>query len=119
MHIETQIKTKNTRTILTTSFTMIACIGLSACSFVELRPGAENIIFAKQGNGCEVVKTFTPEVKTSTLFIDRRPESIANELQILAQNGAYSLYANAIWPISEIKNGTQTFEVLNCTPNKS
>ena len=94
------------------------CIILSACSFVELKHGAENIIFAQKGDGCELVKSLTAEVKISTLFIDRRPEAIANELQILAQNEAYSVYANAIWPSSEIKEGKQTFEILKCTPER-
>tara|TARA_R110002073_G_scaffold23417_2_gene80126 strand:+ start:13440 stop:13793 length:354 start_codon:yes stop_codon:yes gene_type:complete len=116
MHIETQTKTRNTRNFLRKSSIACACIAITACSFVELKPGAEHIIFAKQGDDCEQLKAFTAEVKTSTLFIDRRPEAIANELQILAQNEAYSLYANAIWPISEIKEGKQNFDILICKP---
>lgn len=116
MHIETQTKTQNTRHFITKSLLVGLCLAFSACSFVELQPGAENIIFAKQGDGCERVKTFTAKVKTSTLFINRRPEAIANELQVLAQNEAFSSYANAIWPISDIKEGQQLFDILNCQP---
>lgn len=114
MHIETQTKTQNSRNFLTTLFVAGICTTLAACSFVELKPGAENIIFAQQGNGCELVKTFTAEVKTTTLFINRRAEAIAEELQILAQNKAYSLYANAIWPSSDINHGLQSFHLLRC-----
>jgi hypothetical protein len=116
MHIETQTKTLNTCNFLKKLFTVSSYLILTACSFVELKPGAENIIFAKQGDGCERVKTFTAQVKTSTLFIDRRAEAIAEELQILAQNEAYSSYANAIWPSSDINEGLQSFDLLRCSP---
>jgi hypothetical protein len=114
MHIETQTKTQNRANFLRKLFIVSTCISITACSFVELKPGAENIIFAKQGDGCERVKTFTAKVKTSTLFINRRAEAVAEELQILAQNEAYSLYANAIWPNSDIKDGQQNFDLLKC-----
>lgn len=89
---------------------------LGGCSFVELNKGAESIIFAPPGDGCEVIHTFEAEVKTSTLFIERQPKAIAAELQILAQNEAYKHYANAIWPVSEVEEGKQRFEILNCKP---
>lgn len=121
MHIETQTKTSNPSSFLIkTSLKKIYSIGLlatlTACSFVELKPGAENIIFARQGDGCELLKSFSAEVKTSTLFINRRPEAITEELQILAQNEAYAIYANAIWPVSEIVGGKQQFDLLRCNP---
>ena len=116
MHIETQTKTQNRTNFLKILFIASACISITACSFVELKPGAESIIFAKEGDGCERIQTFTAKVKTSTLFINRRAEAVAEELQILAQNEAYSLYANAIWPISDIKDGQQDFDLLRCHP---
>jgi hypothetical protein len=120
MRIETQTKTSKLCLFRKKQFLKkLGSIGLFAsiasCSFVELHGGAENIIFAQQGDGCELIKTFTAEVKTSTLFIiSRQPEAIAEELQMLAQNEAYALYANAIWPSSEIESGTQRFEILKC-----
>lgn len=116
MHIETQTKTQNTANFLRKLFIVSTCIAITACSFVELKPGAESIIFAKEGDGCERIQTFTAKVKTSTLFINRRAEAVAEELQILAQNEAYSLYANAIWPNSDIKDGQQDFNLLRCNP---
>ena len=121
MHIETQTKSSKLCLFRKKHFLKkLALISLLAsvasCSFVELQGGAENIIFAQQGDGCELIQTFTAEVKISTFFIDRRPEAIAEELQILAQNEAYTLYANAIWPSSDIENGKQRFELLKCKP---
>ncbi len=119
MHIETQTKTRKLSVFRNKSlFKMLGLAGLvtylTACSFVELQRGAENIIFAQEGNGCELVKLFDAEVKTSTFFISRKPEAIAEELQVLAQNEAYKVYANAIWPNSDIDNGTQNFKILKC-----
>lgn len=119
MHIETQTKTNNGFTFRKNHCLKMLCmagiiLAATACSFVELKPGAETIIFAKQGDGCELLETFTAEVKTSTFFISRRPRAIAEELQILAQNEAYKLYANAIWPSSEIEDGKQVFDLLRC-----
>lgn len=114
MHMETQSKTKKPSSFIKTLSVLAVVISLNACSFVELHRGAENIIFAQQGDGCEQVKEYSAEVKTTTLFIDRKPKAIAEELQILAQNEAYAIYANAIWPTSEIKDGIQTFDLLKC-----
>ena len=41
-------------------------------------------------------------------------KAIAEELQISAQNKAFELNANAIWPTSEIKNGEQVYDILKC-----
>ena len=49
--------------------------------------------------------------------MDRDPKVIAEELQTKAQNQAYRLYGNAIWPSSDIDDGKQSFEILNCQPN--
>ena len=116
MHIETQTKTQNTPNFLRKLFLASTCIVVTACSFIELKPGAERIIFAKEGDGCERIQTFTAKVKTSTLFINRRVEALAEELQVLAQNEAHALYANAIWPTSDIQDGQQDFDLLRCDP---
>mgnify|MGYP000123758612 CR=1 FL=1 len=114
MHMETQSKTKIRKSFFQTVSATLCIMSLTACSFVELNRGAENIIFSRQGDDCRQLQTFTAEVKTTTLFIDRRPKAIAEELQILAQNKAYAEHANAIWPVSEIEEGRQTFDILRC-----
>jgi hypothetical protein len=87
---------------------------LAGCSFVELTPGADRIIFANDQDTCQKLAEFSGSVKTSTLFIGRTEKAISEELQILAQNEAFRTNANAIWPISEIDEGYQEFEILNC-----
>ena len=117
MHIETQTKSHLRRHYPGKFFLFSLIASLSACSYVELQPGAQNIIFAKPGEDCVRIQTFAAEVKTTTLFMDRDPKVIADELQTMAQNQAYRLYGNAIWPSSEIDDGKQSFEILNCQPN--
>lgn len=115
MHIETQTKSPSPFRYL-----WLICVFsgffLSACSFVELQPGAQNIIFAKPGEDCTRIETFEAEVKTRTLLMKRDPRVIAEELQTLAQNHAYQRYANAIWPTTDVIDGKQNFEILNCEP---
>lgn len=117
MHIETQTKSHSSGHYPGKFLLFSLLASLSACSYVELQPGAHNIIFAKPGEDCERIQTFSAEVKTTTLFMDRDPKVIANELQTLAQNQAYRVYGNAIWPNAEVKDGKQNFEILNCQPN--
>jgi len=82
MHMETQSKTKIRKSFFQTISATLCIMSLTACSFVELNRGAENIIFSRQGDDCRQLQTFTAEVKTTTLFIDRRPKAIAEELNI-------------------------------------
>lgn len=86
---------------------------LNACSFVELHPGAQNIIFAKD-DSCQLVGSFEAKVNTENAYISRTEQAIAEELQILAQNEAFKKKANAIWPESDIDQGRQHFSLLRC-----
>ena len=87
---------------------------MQACSFVELSPGANQIIFANHQTSCQKIGEFQATVRTHTLLIGRTSIAIAEELQILAQNEAYEKRGNAIWPSSEVENGQQRFDILQC-----
>lgn len=116
MHIETQTKSHSAFRYLAIFSLFGALFSISGCSFVELQPGAQTIIFAKPGDGCKILETFQAQVKTRTLWMKRDPKVIAEELQIQAQNQAYKLYANAIWPFTEAEDGKQRFEIMSCEP---
>lgn len=94
-------------------YTCILSAVLASCSFIELQPGAKHVIFANDDT-CKLVDTFEAKVPTQNFFIDRTPKAIAEELQVLAQNAALQQQANAIWPESDIAEGTQTFKLLSC-----
>ncbi len=114
MHIETQTKSHSSAPRFRIFLLGSLMSALSACSFVELQPGAQSIIFAPPSDECRTLGNFTGEVKTSTLFIERDLKVIADELQTLAQNEAFRQYGNAIWPSSEVNDGSQSFVILDC-----
>ena len=102
--------TRNHQSVL---YTFILSIAIASCSFIQLQPGAKHVIFAHD-EACELVDTFEAKVPTENFFIERTAKAIAEELQILAQNAAFQGQANAIWPESDIIDGTQRFKLLNC-----
>ncbi len=95
--------------------TLLLPLTLISCSFVELLPGDHRIIYANNPDSCKKLKELVLTVKTTTFFISRSSKAIAEELQILAQNEAIRSYANAIWPVSEVKDGQQSFSILRCS----
>jgi len=87
---------------------------LTACSFVDTLPGAEHIILANHDSGCEKIGQTTVSVIHEVLYVDRSEDTIAEELQILAQNSAAKMGGNAIWPSSEVLNGEQSYHIFRC-----
>jgi hypothetical protein len=97
---------------------LLFVLPLFSCSFVELLPGSHNIIYASNIASCEKLKQMEFSVATTTFFITRSEHAIAEELEILAQNEAIRSHANAIWPVSIINDGRQSFSILRCTDNE-
>lgn len=89
---------------------------LSACSFVEVKPGAESIILANDENSCERLGSSTVSVIYEFGFISRSEETVEEELQVLAQNAAFKMGGNAIWPESGIEDGERSYTVFRCKP---
>lgn len=101
-----------------TAFAMIiSTVLMSACSFVELVPGADQVIFSQDMDSCKKLGETEVAVLAEFMYMDRDPQTIAEELQILAQNGAIKMGGNAIWAISEVIDGRQTFSILRCNPD--
>jgi hypothetical protein len=106
---------------------LLIALTLISCSFVEPLPGEHHITQVSrtlvipesdpQSDLCKTLKEMLFETKTTTFFIERSDKAIAEELQILARNEAIRSRANAIWPITEIENGKQSFLILRCARN--
>lgn len=94
--------------------TFLASVILCGCSFVDTIPGGEEIILAKPNSHCQSLGQSTVSVIDEFLLIDRNEETIEDELQTLAQNAAVRMGGNAIWPISEVKDGERSYKVLDC-----
>jgi len=114
MNRETQMKLNDLPSLPKKMALVMSIFALQACSFVELAPGANQIIFSNNHTSCQKVDEYHASVRTTTMLIDRSSKAIAEELQILAQNNAYKNKANAIWPSSEIRSGKQSFDILRC-----
>ncbi len=87
---------------------------LSACSFVELHPNAGNVILTNDASHCEKLEEFVAETSTTNFFIERAERGVAEDLQTLAQNRAHELFGNAIWPESDIENGSRRYSIFRC-----
>jgi len=114
MNSETQPKTVFCATQFARFLLISSFLAICGCSFVELDPGAQRVIYSNDLNSCQKIDTFSAKVQTEALLVERNAKAIAEELQMLAQNKAFGLDANAIWPTSEIESGEQSFDILVC-----
>lgn len=94
----------------------LAVLTLSACSFVELKPGADQISVVESAENCQRVGQSTVSVLHEIGFYDRKLEDINEQLVVLAKNAALRMGdgANAVRAISGIEEGARTFEILRC-----
>ena len=90
-------------------------LSLTACSFVEPIPGSESIILSQHQESCKKLGNTTVKVLDKTFGISRKKDAIEQELQILAQNSAVKMGGNAIWPVSEIKEGERSYHIFLCS----
>lgn len=91
---------------------------LTACTWVELDPGAEEVrvVEAVHVTNCKFMGTTTVSVKSDVASLKRDPAKIKDELEILAQNEALRLKGDTLVAATEIKEGEQTFKVYKCKP---
>jgi hypothetical protein len=90
---------------------------LSACTWVELTPEGEKVTVAKAEHvtNCKFAGTTTVSVKSKTVG-ERDLGKIKTELETLARNEASKLKGDTVVPVTEIKEGEQTFKVYQCNP---
>ena len=95
---------------------LVGAMAVSACSFVDLNPAAEEVLVLKphQTRECEQLRRSTSQVLDKIWFINRNKERMAEELETLARNTAAELGGNAIAADSDIANGKQSFIIYNC-----
>jgi hypothetical protein len=88
---------------------------LSACATVKLTAEGEKIRVLDPGEvtSCKNLGRTTTSV-TAKVIIERPEDSVAEELQTIARNGAARMGGDTIVPLTVIDNGTQTFVVYKC-----
>jgi len=93
-----------------------AAMLLGACSWVDLKPEAEDILVLKpfQTKQCEQKGRTTSQVLDKVWFVNRNQDKMADELATLARNTAVQMGGNAVVADSDISEGKQTFIILDC-----
>jgi len=97
-------------------FPLAGALLTSACSFVDLKPAAEEVLVLQphQTRECQQIRRTTSQVLDKIWFINRNKERMAEELATLARNTAAESGGNAISAENEIENGRQSFIIYDC-----
>ncbi len=95
--------------------------GVSACSFVSLNPGAENIAVSADGNSLSKCKFLgnTDVSLWSKADTFQSQGTVDEQLNILARNQAATMNGNTVIAKSDINNGQRTYAVYNCPAAKA
>lgn len=97
-------------------FVTVLC-SLSACTFVKMGPGAEQVRVVAQGremSACEKRGEVLVSVKDRLGPYERDSLRVRDELETLARNEAPSLRADTVQPKSEPLDGEQRFLAFRC-----
>lgn len=98
---------------------MIAVASLvSACTWVEPTAQGEKVrvLSAEEVTKCKKVGQTTVSLLAKLAGIERNPDKVQEELNILARNSAVELDGDTVVPISAVEEGKQTFAVYRCIP---
>ncbi len=97
---------------------LLLLFALQGCTWVELTPEGEkvDVVEPQHVKGCKLLGKTTVSVKARVGAIERKEEAIQEELEILARNNAVTIKGDTIVPITEIKEGSRTYNVYRCKP---
>ena len=95
-------------------------LGLSACSFVSLNPGAENIAVSADSNSLSNCKFLgnTDVSLWSKADTFQSQGTVEDQFNTLARNQAATMNGNTVIAKSGINNGQKTYAVYNCPAAK-
>ena len=95
---------------------LFLAFALSSCTWVNLTPGGEKVrvLSADEVHSCTKKGKTTVSIKADVAGIERSPEKVKEELEVLARNSAVDLNGDTVVPTSEIEDGKQTFDVYRC-----
>jgi len=96
----------------------IAAVSLAACSWVQLTPQGEKVrvLSAEEVAKCEYRGKTTVSLLAKVAGLDRHPEQVQEELNLLARNSAVDLKGDTVAPLSPVSEGRQVFGVYRCMP---
>lgn len=99
---------------------VFACtLAVSACTWVKLDPGAENIRVVDEAAvaGCERLGQTTTEVRARVGAVQRKPGKVEEELSVLARNSALDMGGDSLVPLGPVSaDGKRSYAVYRCLP---
>jgi len=86
------------------------------CTFTKLTEGGANVrpATAAEVGSCTGLGRTTASVVHEVATIPRHPDAVQENVNVTARNSAASMGGDTIVPVSELKDGKQTFEVYRC-----
>lgn len=92
------------------------CLGMSACSWVELTTGGEKVrvLAAEEVTTCQELGKTVVSSMAKVAGINRSEEKIEKELAMLARNAAADMGGDTVVPVSEVKEGKRSYTVYKC-----
>lgn len=96
--------------------TALLGLSLTACTFIDMKPGAEAIVLASESGvtDCKKLGTSTGSVVHRAAGFDRLPEVVADELERLARNAAVDAGANTLVALTPVSEGKRTYGMYSC-----
>lgn len=96
--------------------TLTGAVGLNACTFVHMAPGAREVrVLASAPASCEKRGEVSVGVQDKVGFYERSAVQVRDELETLARNEAPAVGADAISPLGPPQDGEQRWAMWRCT----
>ncbi len=93
---------------------LLMSLNLASCSYVALHPGAPAMLYSNHEPECRLLHEQEFQTRHQFLWWNRDPQTVAEELEILARNKAQEINANALWPETAVTEGRQRFSLFRC-----
>ncbi|MEO8002182.1 MAG: DUF4156 domain-containing protein [Arenimonas sp.] len=96
---------------------LVSVCVLSACSFVKMAPGGDEVKVATIGkdlSACEKRGEITVSVKDHLGPYERDSLRVKDELEVLARNEAPGLKADTVQAIAAVSDGSQKWRAYRC-----
>ena len=95
--------------------TLTGAVGLNACTFVHMAPGAREVrVLASAPASCEKRGEVSVGVQDKVGFYERSAVQVRDELETLARNEAPAVGADAISPLGPPQDGEQRWAMWRC-----
>ena len=94
----------------------LAIAAVAGCTWVELEPGAEDVLVLppERVEDCKRLGRTEVSVADSVWFFDRHDEDVKRDLADLARNNAVEMGGDTISVLGEMTDGKQRYGIYDC-----